>query len=143
MRALMTAERPSRGPWDLKLEPGGLVDIEFAAQYLQLVHAAAGGPLETSTLAALAAMADAGLADSAAAAALIEAWRLQQDLAQPLKLAVEDVADPDDEPKGFRAVLARAAGVRGYAALRARLRAARAEALTAFDAVVPTGGAGA
>jgi glutamate-ammonia-ligase adenylyltransferase len=140
MRALMTEGRPSAGFWDLKLEPGGLVDVEFAAQFLQLAHAAAGGPLATSTVDALAAMADAGLADAGAAGALIEAWRLQQNLAQPLKLAVDDVADPDQEPKGFQAVLARAAGVRGYAALRARLRAVRAKALSAFDALVPAGG---
>ncbi|HXQ47057.1 MAG TPA: glutamine-synthetase adenylyltransferase, partial [Caulobacteraceae bacterium] len=140
MRALMTAERPAAGFWDLKLEAGGLVDVEFAAQFLQLVHAAERGPLATSTVEALTAMADAGLADAAAAGALIEAWRLQQNLAQLLKLAVADVADPDHEPKGFQAVLARAAGVRGYAALRARLRAVRARAVRAFDALVPAGG---
>ena len=31
----MARERPPKGEWDLKLSPGGLVDIEFAAQYLQ------------------------------------------------------------------------------------------------------------
>jgi glutamate-ammonia-ligase adenylyltransferase len=144
MRALLADELPSAGFWDLKREPGGLVDIEFAAQSLQLVHAADGGPLVTSTVGALAAMAEAGLADPAAADALIDAWRLQQDLAQPLKLAVEDVADPDREPKGFRAVLARAAGVRGYASLRASLKAKRAAAVGAFDSLVGApGGAGA
>ncbi|HXQ12073.1 MAG TPA: bifunctional [glutamine synthetase] adenylyltransferase/[glutamine synthetase]-adenylyl-L-tyrosine phosphorylase [Caulobacteraceae bacterium] len=143
MRALLADELPSAGFWDLKREPGGLVDIEFVAQSLQLVHAAAGGPLATSTVQALAAMAEAGLADAAATGALIDAWRLQQDLAQPLKLAVEDVADPDREPKGFRAVLARAAGLRGYASLRARLKATRAAAVEAFDSLVPSpGGAG-
>ena len=39
MRALMTRERPAAGAWDLKLSPGGLVDIEFAAQFLQLAGA--------------------------------------------------------------------------------------------------------
>ncbi len=59
------------------------------------------GPLATSTVEALAAMADAGLADAAAAGALIDAWRLQQNLAQPLKLAVEDVADPGPRAEGL------------------------------------------
>ncbi len=36
MRELMERERPGKGDWDLKLDPGGLVDIEFAAQFLQL-----------------------------------------------------------------------------------------------------------
>ena len=136
MRALMTRERPSAGFWDVKLEPGGLVDIEFAAQYLQLVHAATGGPLRVHTVEALAAMVEAGLAASAPAKALIEAWNLQQDVAQLLKLAVDDVADPDLEPKGFQAALARAGHARGYAALRGRLRAVRAAASKAFDQLV-------
>jgi glutamate-ammonia-ligase adenylyltransferase len=33
MRDLMARERPPKGDWDLKLSPGGLVDIEFAAQF--------------------------------------------------------------------------------------------------------------
>src|SRR5262245_54765506 len=36
MRALMERERPGRSIWDLKLSPGGFVDIEFIAQALQL-----------------------------------------------------------------------------------------------------------
>ncbi|HZZ87424.1 MAG TPA: glutamine-synthetase adenylyltransferase, partial [Caulobacteraceae bacterium] len=39
MRALMARERPPGGFWDFKLIEGGLVDIEFAAQFLQLVFA--------------------------------------------------------------------------------------------------------
>ncbi len=35
MRALIAAEKPPSGFWDMKLAPGGLVDIEFVAQYLQ------------------------------------------------------------------------------------------------------------
>jgi glutamate-ammonia-ligase adenylyltransferase len=84
-------------------------------------------------------MAEAGLAPEAATGPLIEAWRLQQDAAQPLKLAVDDVADPDREPKGFQIVLARAAGARTFMALRARLKRARARARAAFDSVVPAG----
>ena len=37
MRALMAKERPPRHPFDLKLAPGGLVDLEFIAQSAQLV----------------------------------------------------------------------------------------------------------
>ena len=95
MRALMTAERPASGFWDLKLGPGGLVDIEFAAQHLQLIHAAAGGPLRVHTGEALAAFsARPGLADPARIDALLAAWSLQQNLSQVLKLALADNANP-------------------------------------------------
>jgi len=137
MRTLMASERPPAGFWDLKLSPGGLVDVEFAAQYLQLVHAANGGPLVTETAEALAAMAREGFAPQAAIDALIAAWRLQQDLAQPLRLAVGEAADPELEPKAFQAILARAAGVRTFHALRGRLERVRAAALRAFDDLVP------
>src|SRR5262249_36642764 len=41
MRARMAETFPGRNAWDLKHAPGGLVDIEFIAQTLQLVHAPA------------------------------------------------------------------------------------------------------
>src|SRR5690606_28324002 len=39
MRGLMERERAGRSVWDLKLAPGGFVDIEFIAQALQLIYA--------------------------------------------------------------------------------------------------------
>ena len=81
MRALMARERPPSGFWDLKLAAGGLVDIEFAAQYLQIVHAAGGGPLAASTPPRRwRRWPRRGLAPAAPVQALIDAWRLQQDL---------------------------------------------------------------
>jgi glutamate-ammonia-ligase adenylyltransferase len=137
MRELMTRERPPSGFWDVKLEPGGLVDIEFAAQYLQLANAAAGGPLRVHTAEALAAMAEARLAAPEPLDDLIEAWRLQQDLSQLIKLAVSDAADPDSEPKGFQTTLARAGHARNFAALRTKLVRARVAAASAYNALVP------
>ena len=107
MRELLEKERPPKGDWDLKLSPGGLVDIEFAAQFLQLAHAADGGPLQSNTASALAALRQAGLAPAARLEDLAAAWRLQQDLTQLLKLALADGADPAAEPPAFRALLAR------------------------------------
>ncbi len=41
MRGAIAKEKGDADPWDLKYAAGGLIDIEFIAQYLQLVHAAA------------------------------------------------------------------------------------------------------
>src|SRR5262249_12034940 len=50
MRRAIAAEKGEDERWDLKYAAGGLVDLEFIAQYLQLVHAAARpGLLHTST----------------------------------------------------------------------------------------------
>jgi glutamate-ammonia-ligase adenylyltransferase len=39
MRARLRAHQPQRGPFDIRRGDGGLVDIEFIAQMLQLAHA--------------------------------------------------------------------------------------------------------
>jgi glutamate-ammonia-ligase adenylyltransferase len=136
MRALMARERPPAGFWDIKLVPGGLVDIEFAAQYLQIVHAAEGGPLVAHTAEALEAMREAGLADPAPVNALIQAWRLQQNLSQVLKVALADDADPVGEPKRLQTVLARAGAARDLPSLRAKLQRARDRAHAAYEAIL-------
>jgi glutamate-ammonia-ligase adenylyltransferase len=136
MRELMARERPPSGFWDLKLSEGGLVDIEFAAQYLQIVHAGAGGPLAQNTGEALAALGAAGLGDTAALDDLAAGWRLQQNLSQLLKLALDDRADPDTEPKALQALLARAGDARDLRGLRKRLTTARTKAHAAYETVV-------
>jgi glutamate-ammonia-ligase adenylyltransferase len=56
-------ERELGSPGDLKTGPGGVIDVEFAAQLLQLVHGHRVPALRTSsTIAALAAARAAGLA---------------------------------------------------------------------------------
>jgi len=121
MRELMGRERPPSGFWDFKLIDGGLVDIEFAAQFLQLIHAPAGGPLRQNTAEALEALAQAWLAPPAILADLAGAWRLQQDLSQLLRVAIARDADPDLEPSALRSLMAKVAGVRDHRALRAQL----------------------
>jgi glutamate-ammonia-ligase adenylyltransferase len=142
MRALMARERPASGFWDVKLIDGGLVDIEFAAQHLQLVHAAEGGPLAANTGEALRAARDAGLADPKAIGWLIDAWELQQKVSQILKVALSDDADPTAEPKRLQALLARAGAARDLPSLKARLQRARTRAHAAFEALVRAPGDG-
>jgi glutamate-ammonia-ligase adenylyltransferase len=136
MRELMARERPPSGFWDLKLHTGGLVDIEFAAQFLQLVHAAAGGPLRQNTAQALEALGAAGLAAPKALDDLSQAWRLQQNLSQLLKVALAEDAAPDSEPKALQALLAKAGGAGDFRALRAQLISRRQTAHAAFLGLV-------
>ncbi len=136
MRLLVEKERPATGLWDMKRARGGLIDIEFAAQGLQIVHAPAGGPLSVHTGEALAALRAAGLAPEAAARDLEAAWTLQQYLSQVLKVALPDAGDPSQEPEALRALLARAGGVDSFAALTTALKAARAAARKAYEGVL-------
>ena len=80
LKARMEAERLPRGTAParhLKLGPGGLSDVEWAAQVLQLQHAAwVPGLRTTSTLAALDAAQEAGLLSEDEAGDLRQAWLL-------------------------------------------------------------------
>jgi glutamate-ammonia-ligase adenylyltransferase len=80
IKARMESERMPRGvdpALHLKLGPGGLTDVEWVAQLLQLKHARAVPALRTTrTLAALQAARLLGLIDAADAEALITAWLL-------------------------------------------------------------------
>ncbi|MFM8754341.1 MAG: bifunctional [glutamine synthetase] adenylyltransferase/[glutamine synthetase]-adenylyl-L-tyrosine phosphorylase [Phenylobacterium sp.] len=134
MRHLIGQEKPASGFWDMKLAPGGLVDIEFAAQFLQLAHAPGGGPLRAGTADALEALAAAGLAEGVGP--LLEAWMLQQNLTQMLRLALGDGDDPADQPDAFRRRLARAGGARDFRSLSTRLTRVRKSALEAFDRLI-------
>jgi glutamate-ammonia-ligase adenylyltransferase len=136
MRALMEKERPAKSFWDFKLSVGGQVDAEFAAQYLQLIHAADGGPLRSGTLQALSAMQRAGLASSADIDALTIAWRVQQSLAQVMRVSLTETDDPHNEPEAFQRKLARAVHTRRLDTLEKKLRDIRKRARTAFESIV-------
>ncbi|MGH3910851.1 MAG: bifunctional [glutamine synthetase] adenylyltransferase/[glutamine synthetase]-adenylyl-L-tyrosine phosphorylase, partial [Pseudonocardiaceae bacterium] len=80
MKARVDSERLPRGAdpaTHTKLGRGGLADVEWTIQLLQLQHAHRVAALRTPVTApALRAAADAGLLDPADAAALLAAWRL-------------------------------------------------------------------
>ena len=90
LKARMEAERLPRGvdpSRHLKLGRGGLSDVEWTAQLLQLQHGFEVEPLRTtSTLGALAAARDAGLLDPADEEILREAWVLASRLRDALVL---------------------------------------------------------
>lgn len=90
LKARMETERMPKGAdprRNTKLGPGGLSDVEWTVQLLQLRHAHAVPELRTpSTLPALAAMVATGLVDAADAAPLEEAWTLASRLRNAIML---------------------------------------------------------
>ncbi|MEU5654150.1 bifunctional [glutamine synthetase] adenylyltransferase/[glutamine synthetase]-adenylyl-L-tyrosine phosphorylase [Streptomyces sp. NPDC047737] len=72
---------------ELKLGPGGLRDVEFAVQLLQLVHGRSDSTLHSgSTLEALRALADGGYVGRADAAQLDEAYRFLRAMEHRIQL---------------------------------------------------------
>ncbi|MGH6814962.1 MAG: bifunctional [glutamine synthetase] adenylyltransferase/[glutamine synthetase]-adenylyl-L-tyrosine phosphorylase, partial [Hyphomicrobiaceae bacterium] len=122
MRARIAAEKGTDNIWDLKQVRGGLVDIEFMVQYLQLIHAADHpGVLSQNTLTASIELDRAGLLPDPAAAELIPAARLLEDLTQILRLCLDGPFVPDGAPDGLKEVLARVAGAPSFQHLEAEV----------------------
>ncbi len=81
MRARIARDLPARGPWDVKLRAGGLIEVEFVVQALQLLHARDPALLSPCTRVAAARLAASGALAAADAGTLIEAdrtWRAVQ-----------------------------------------------------------------
>jgi glutamate-ammonia-ligase adenylyltransferase len=99
MRGRMERERRGRGAWDLKLAPGGFVDIEFIVQALQLIHAATTPQvLAANTGEALERLTAAGVLNEDAGDRLANAWRMLSDLQQLLRIAVDGEFTPEAAP---------------------------------------------
>jgi glutamate-ammonia-ligase adenylyltransferase len=89
MRERMGRELRPHGPWDVKLRAGGLIDIEFIAQTLQLVHVGdAGFRRSQTTHIALQRLRDAGVIARPDASLLIDAERLWRTIQGMLRMTV-------------------------------------------------------
>ncbi|MDQ1079041.1 bifunctional [glutamine synthetase] adenylyltransferase/[glutamine synthetase]-adenylyl-L-tyrosine phosphorylase [Pseudoroseomonas cervicalis] len=89
MRARMLRDLPAEGPWDIKAMPGGMVEVEFIAQALQLAHAGRHPAiLAPTTRVALARLAKARILPAEEAEALIAADRLWRSMLSLLRLTV-------------------------------------------------------
>lgn len=136
MRRRIHREKGSDDIWQIKTVPGGLVDVEFIAQFLQLVHAREHpGLLDQNTGAALGRLADAGVLGREEAGRLRAAAALYHNLTQVLRLAIERDFDPGRAPRGLRSLLARAGGVPDFSVLGAHLADCEAEVRDSFAAL--------
>jgi glutamate-ammonia-ligase adenylyltransferase len=124
MRERMRREFGSQDIWSVKHLRGGLVDIEFIAQYLQLRHGTDCPEILTgNTDATLAVARRHGLvpetmADDLAAAAQL--WRNVQGI---LRLTVEEGFSEETAPSALKTVVARACGMVDFAALKETMSA--------------------
>ena len=94
MRERMAQQHRGDSLWDFKHRRGGLVDIDFIAQYLMLRHAHAHPDvLRRNPSVALARLAETGLIDRAMAGRLIDAVTLWRQLQQMTRLLVGEQVD--------------------------------------------------
>jgi [glutamine synthetase] adenylyltransferase / [glutamine synthetase]-adenylyl-L-tyrosine phosphorylase len=137
MRAMIEEAKGGEGDWDLKVAPGGLVDIEFIAQYLQLLHGDERSEIiSTETDTALIAAAKAGLLPAGEAEILLPALRLYQSLTQILRLCVEGRFRPEVATGGLLKRLAEAGELPDFATLDAHVHESQRQVRGSFERII-------
>ncbi len=137
MRRRIAGAKGDRDPWDLKLAAGGLIDIEFLAQYLLLRHASAEPSLvSVSALAVIERAASCGFLEAAPARVLADAYRIFSDVTQILRLTVDQGSDPDAANEAVKRRLAKAGGQPSTSALESCLSDMRAGVRRVFNDVL-------
>jgi len=141
LRERQVRELVPPGRFNVKLSRGGLVDVEYTVQYLQIQHGRDRPALRTpKTLEALAALRDEGFVSASDALALREAYLFWRRVADGLRMVRGDARDlllPEEGSDGFR-LLARRLGYRGEReererALAADVRSHRERVASYFD----------
>ncbi len=137
MRQRIAASVPRPSPWDLRNRRGGLIDLEFTAQYLMLREAArAPEVLRRETGSALAALGAVGALPPQGVRELGDALALLRHLRTLLALLFEGVPDPAALAGPAGATLARCAGAVDFARLDADMTAACACVRLWYDRLI-------
>jgi glutamate-ammonia-ligase adenylyltransferase len=137
MRRRIAESRPRPSPWDLRNRSGGLIDLEFIAQYLMLREAAlAPRVLQREAGAALAALEDAEALPPRAVHELTDALNLLRHLRSLLALLFDGPPEPDALAGPEGATLARCAGAVDFGRLDADMTAACARVRFWYEKLV-------
>ncbi len=137
MRRTLAREQRASSAWDLKRAAGGLVDLEFIVQALQLVHASRKSDvLCVNTGEALMSLQRCGLLDPSHADQLLDAWRLYSTLRQlqgamGLKGLDLSLAPPERHPVTLASV-----GAHSWSDMNRRLSKAQANVRRLFRELV-------
>ncbi len=137
MRQAIAAEKGEDARWDLKYARGGLVDLEFIAQYLQLVHASATPEiLDASTARVFDKALRLGVLPAEEADVLRPAARLYHNLTQLLRLCLAGPFDPKTAGAGLLSLLCRAADLPNFATLDAHLAETQQKVRASFKRIL-------
>jgi glutamate-ammonia-ligase adenylyltransferase len=140
MRDRIAQHAPAKSAWDFKHLPGGLFDIDFVAQYLALLHAAARPDLLAPHPAEmLRRMAEAGLIERTDAERLQATRTLLSDVQSLLRLTLngdESAFDETSAPEGQRRLIAATEDAVDLASLKARIATEAAAARAIYERII-------
>ncbi|WP_142849714.1 bifunctional [glutamine synthetase] adenylyltransferase/[glutamine synthetase]-adenylyl-L-tyrosine phosphorylase [Telmatospirillum sp. J64-1] len=133
MRARMAKEHKGTSIWDVKHRRGGLVDIEFIAQYLQLRHARSHPSiLAHGTADVLRQAVRLGLLEEKEGTLLCDALHLWTTVQSVLRQTIEGAFTEEDAPRGLKELLIRAAGASDFDSLKTQMAEIAAQVLDIF-----------
>lgn len=137
MRQRMDAENHVEIPWKTKYVRGGLVDLEFIAEYLLLRHGHDHGDvLSANTVDAFERLGDRGLIGERDTATLVDASRLMRRVRGMLRLTVDGAQVESHASVGLRAALARVGEADDFDSLRHKLLAAQASVRAIYGRII-------
>jgi glutamate-ammonia-ligase adenylyltransferase len=140
MRARIFEENGSDNPWDLKHVRGGLVDVEFIAQGLQLAHAPDNPEiLAHNTSDALRNLGDAGLLDPDTTEQLVKAADLLHSLTQITRVCVEGPLDPAEASENLKSLVARSIGAKDFGSAETMLKTCQENVRKIFERFIGQG----
>ena len=132
MRRLIELEKPPRDAWDIKLVPGGLIDLEFIAQVAQLGGKVSGEGRETGTAEILSRLSPA-FASEDARQELADAFALYTALSQMIRLCITGPFEKEEAPPGLVDLILTAADLPDLAVLEAHLKETAKTVRAHFD----------
>jgi [glutamine synthetase] adenylyltransferase / [glutamine synthetase]-adenylyl-L-tyrosine phosphorylase len=141
MRERLRKEHGTEDVWSVKQLRGGLVDIEFIAQYLQLRHAAdIPEILAGDTASVLQVAGERGVLGADVASELIAATMLWRNLQGILRLTVDGGFNPDSAAPALKTVIARACGAVDFDALTQTMQQSAAQTVLHYETLLGSPG---
>ena len=142
LREDLRGDDPGEDIWAIEQKRGGLVDTDFLAQYLQLLHAAEiEEVLAGNSVSVFEASGNHGLIEQETAHELAEAATLWHNLHGILSLTVEERFVEATAPPALLAVIERACDVTGIDSLKEAMRETTARTAGHYDRLLGNGGA--
>ena len=137
MRSRIEKEYRTQNPWSLKHVRGGMVDLDFMAQYIVLREGAAHPAIWHSNARAVfeSALAE-HLLPSEFVTPLIDAKKFLSDLMSLLRLSAPGGVITDDAPEGLKRLLTKSMRLKRFETLKNRMLEHEAVVREAFEAMV-------
>jgi glutamate-ammonia-ligase adenylyltransferase len=132
MRKLIEEEKPPRDLWDIKLIPGGLIDLEFIAQ-VAVITGQFEGPAGTTATADVLAHLSSGYADAQVRQELSDAYAFYLAVTQMTRLCLTGAFDRNDVPPGLSDLLLAVTDLPDFSVLEAHLKNVSAGVRKSFD----------